>query len=252
MAESDRRSFLKATGAALAGAALGTAGCAPGEDAPGRGADSGSRVLSADVLRGVATVVLPVSALGPDGVEEAVQAFEAWVEGFEPVAELEHGYGTSQIRYGPPDPAPGWQAQLEGLEIESRHRFEMSFLALSLEERRSLLAGQLSGAGDGLPGPSGAPHVVLGLLGHFYDSPIATDLCYERIIRKETCRGIPGVTELPAPLDGAVSTAAQGGAQGAGQGTAGARRPLRMASASRTAHPVHISPRSGIDHLRGS
>lgn len=196
MADTDRRGFLKATGAALAGAALGP-GCAPATDGPEA---VGLRSLSRDLLRSVAEVVLPSAELGGAGVEEAVVAFEAWLAGFEPVAELDHGYGTSEIQYGPPDPAPGWEAQLRGLDLESRHRFDLPFTGLPLEQRRQLVAGHLSGAPERLPLPGRGPHVALGLLAHFYDSPGATDLCYGRSIGKLACRGIASAAELPAPL----------------------------------------------------
>jgi len=62
------------------------------------------------------------------------------------------------------------------------------------------LAGHLGGV-EGLPAPARAPHVALGLLAHFYGTPRATDLCYGRLIRKETCRGLTGVAELPPLLD---------------------------------------------------
>jgi hypothetical protein len=198
MADADRRSFLRATGAALAGAALAGA-CAPAAEEASP--VTAPRVLPGDLLRALAAVVLPATALGPEGIEEAAAAFEAWTEAFEPVAELEHGYGTSEIRYGPPDPAPGWAAQLQGLDLESQHRFEKSFVALTAEERRGLLAGHLGGV-EGLPAPARAPHVALGLLAHFYGTPRATDLCYGRHIRKETCRGLAGVAEAPPLLEG--------------------------------------------------
>ena len=228
MPDADRRSFLRATGAALAGAALGGA-CAPGEEAATPSVTQ-NRTLPGDLLRAVAAVVLPVSALGPEGVEQAVVEFESWVAGFEPVAELEHGYGTSQIRYGPPDPAPGWAAQLQGLELESMHRFETSFTALPVAERRTLVAGHLGGV-QGLPAAPGAPHVALGLLAHFYDSPGATDLCYGRLIRKETCRGLAGVEALPPALDQVAGSQRPATPAGRPSGARAARSPLRMAAA---------------------
>ena len=95
----DRRTFLKRSGAALSVAAV--SGCLP--DSAEREADSAAP-LEAATLRAVAEVVLPTE-LEDAPREEAVQAFEQWASEYEPVAELNHGYGTSEIRYGPPDPA---------------------------------------------------------------------------------------------------------------------------------------------------
>jgi hypothetical protein len=241
MADADRRSFLRSTGAALAAAALGgaAAGCAPGDDAT---SETTRGTLPGDLLRALASVVLPASALGSEGVEEAVVAFEAWTAGFEPVAELEHGYGTSEIRYGPPDPAPGWASQLEGLEIESRRRFEVSFTALTPEDRRGLVVGHLSGV-EGIPAATRAPHVALGLLAHFYGTPRATDLCYGRLIRKETCRGLAGVEALPPLLESVTASRLPSAVPASATGSRVAARPTLQVAAGldRDADPTRGS-----------
>ncbi|MCA9739576.1 MAG: hypothetical protein KC645_18260, partial [Gemmatimonadetes bacterium] len=85
-----------------------------------------STSLDGGLLRAVAVLVLPAE-LSPVEQEEAVQGFERWAAGYEPVAELNHGYGTSEIRYGPPDPRPGWAAQLRGLDLEAQRRSQTGF-----------------------------------------------------------------------------------------------------------------------------
>lgn len=192
----DRRTFLKTSVVAASAAA---AGCRPGE----RAEPSSGTVLPAETLRAVAEVALP-SELGPEGRDRVCAEFEAWTAAYDPVAEQVHGYGSQEIRYGPPDPAPGWAAQLRALELEARARHDSTLAALSLERRRRLIADALGAdAGDPLPdrpGAVAADHVVLGLLGFFYGSPEATNLCYRRRIDGLSCRPLAASGEVPAPL----------------------------------------------------
>ena len=209
MAES-RRTFLKQSAATVAAVSL--TGCAPGaagEPAAGTDGDALSHLdgaapasLPANTLRAVAEAVLP-DELGDDGRERAVRAFERWSEALEPVAELSHPYLVPEIRYSGPDPRPGWAAQLEGLEKECRSRHALSLSDLDVPGRRELLARPLGEAGPEPGAPQHADHVALALIAHFFGSPIATDLCYGRAIRKELCRSIEGAEDEPAPLGAA-------------------------------------------------
>lgn len=180
----DRRSFLKRSGAAVSAAAL--AGCTSDH----RPSASGGRSARLDpaALRAVAAVVLPAE-LGDSGREAAVASFERWAREYEPVAELNHGYGTSEIRYGPPDPVPAWQAQLMALELEANARTGDSFTALDTGARLALLERQGLDAGSGLPSPVRARHVAVALMAHWFGSADAVDRCYRRRIAERTCRG---------------------------------------------------------------
>ena len=209
MAES-RRKFLKQSAATVAAVSL--TGCAPGaagEPAAGTDGDALSHLdgaapasLPANTLRAVAEAVLP-DELGDDGRERAVRAFERWSEALEPVAELSHPYLVPEIRYSGPDPRPGWAAQLDGLEKECGSRHAISLSDLDVPGRRELLARPLGEAGPEPGAPQNADHVALALIAHFFGSPIATDLCYGRAIRKELCRSIEGAEDEPAPLGAA-------------------------------------------------
>lgn len=206
MAES-RRTFLKQSAATVAAVSL--TGCAPeaaGARAAGTGGDAPSRTdgapavsLPAETLRAVAEAVLP-DELGDDGRERAARAFERWSEALEPVAELSHPYLVPEIRYSGPDPRPGWAAQLEGLEKECGSRHGVTVSDLDVPARRELLARPLSESGSALGAPQNADHVALALMAHFFGSPIATDICYGRSIRRELCRSIEGAEDEPAPL----------------------------------------------------
>lgn len=193
----DRRGFLKAAGTALGAAAVGT-GCAPDPDAAGDGRP-GAASMDGGLLRAVAVLVLPAE-LSPMEQEEAVQGFERWAAGYEPVAELNHGYGTSEIRYGPPDPRPGWAAQLRGLDLEAQRRSQTGFAALERTEADALLRGHLADARGGLGAPLQAEHVGLALLGWWLSTPDATDRCYGVRISPQTCRGIDTAPAEPEAL----------------------------------------------------
>jgi hypothetical protein len=154
-----------------------------------------------DTLDALGSIVLPEKSLGSEGVKKVVAGFRKWLEGFEPVAELDHVYiATDEILYGPPDPQPAFRAQLEALDLESEKKHDASFHAIPREAQEAILRRQLPPKLDAdLPEPARAPHVAIGLLAYFYQTSEANDLCYERAIEKTTCRGVEsGAIEPPA------------------------------------------------------
>lgn len=228
-----RRDFLRKTARAVPGAALagtlGVGACAP--DTPDRaggatgardratgadGASSGDEAgsvgagVSGDValpegpLRAVAGTVLPTAALGPQETERMIRGFVAWVDAFEPAAELDHPYLTGALRYGSPHPGPRWAAQLQAMELESVRRTGASLLERPEAERVALLEEAIRDEGSGgLPSdPARADHAAVGLLAWFYGTAEANDLCYRAEIGRHLCRGIDTLPEEPAPLEG--------------------------------------------------
>jgi hypothetical protein len=202
----DRRTFLRTAGTIAAGAAV--AGCdAPREGSPGtasgaRPAGDRSRDPAFDgpTLAAVGEVVLP-GELGDAGRARAVDDFVAWVAGYQPVAEEMHGYGYAEIRYLPPDPAPGWRAQLEGLDLLAQRSRGARFAALPMTERRVLVESALASTeGDLVPSPIAAGHVALALLAHWASSPAAWDLAYGARIGASTCRPLGDSPRRPLPL----------------------------------------------------
>ncbi|HSG07178.1 MAG TPA: twin-arginine translocation signal domain-containing protein [Longimicrobiales bacterium] len=192
----DRRTFLKATTAALSVAAVGA--CAP-EPSERTDPAAGVRRLDPSLLRNVGAHVLP-SELGEGGREQAVQGFERWAAAYEPVPEMNHGYGTSEIRYGPPDPVPGWAAQLQALDLEATKRTGVGFAALDPEAADALLRRHIGDAGSAMPSPLQADHVAVALLSWWLSTPEATDRCYGVRISPETCRGIDIAPREPEAL----------------------------------------------------
>ncbi len=159
---------------------------------------AGEYGLPTALLRALAEAVLP-SGLGDAGRERAVAAFEAWLAGYRPVTERDHGYGTGEITYTGAHPAPGWKSQLEALDLESRQRYGRDFGSLDLELRRRLVGAQLRRERGPLPDPADATPVALGLIAHWCASSEATDLCYGVAIGRETCRPLERAPDLPAP-----------------------------------------------------
>ena len=152
------------------------------------------------VLSALADAVLP-SDLGAEGIRRAAGEFQRWVDGYQPNTEAAHGYGTGRINRLPADPRPAWRAQLQSLDAEARRSGGQSFAALTRERRQALVRTALAGErGESLPAPLAAKHVALALLAHFYDSPTATDLCYESQIGRQQCRPLAGQAQRPAPL----------------------------------------------------
>lgn len=222
MTNRDRRDFLKKSAAAAAALGIATTDSAAqhdGEAAEPRtpatpdattptatASPAAPQSTAAATLRATGAAVLPIAALGDAGVERVVTAFEAWIDGFEPVAEMPHGYlsrGLAEINYGPPHPGPRWASQIEALQLEAEKRHRTSFAALTVDQRRALIEGQLErGEYDRLPNPAEARHVALGLLAFFYDSSEANDLCYRAAIGRHMCRGLSGLGDAPQPLAG--------------------------------------------------
>ena len=194
----NRRTFLKHTAAAIA--AAGTVAAAP----RGAAAQASARALDPALLAALGETVLPES-LGLAGRERAVRAFSAWIAGYHPVTEEMHGYGNAEITYTPADPAPGWNAQLGGLDLLARRKHRRGFAALDVAARRALLRPQLlqlsRQRGDRLPAnPLTAGHVGIALLAHWADSSEATDLAYGARIGKGNCRALAESPRKPLPL----------------------------------------------------
>ena len=195
-----RRSFL-ARLAALA-AAVPLVGWRPSRQArtPDGIASTAPSQPNATTLDALGQAVLP-SDLGPDGTRRAVAEFQRWMDGYRPGAEVNHGYGTGRIEMVPADPRPQWMTQLAALDGEARKDGGQSFASLSRERRQALVRTALAGErGETLPSPLAARHIALALVAHFYDSPAATDLCYEAQIGRQQCRPLAAQRTQPVAL----------------------------------------------------
>lgn len=210
---SDRRGFLKQAAIAAAASRLdlrappdaaddeGRAAARDPQAQPASATPSAGRTLDATLLAAVAEAVLPES-LGADARARAVGAFARWLALYTPVAEEMHGYGDAEITFTPSDPAPGWGAQLAGLDLLARRKHRRGFVRLGIPLRRAVLAAAIGrGGGARLPSsPLGASHVAVALLAHWAASSEATDLAYGARIAKGNCRLLSETSRPPLPL----------------------------------------------------
>lgn len=154
----------------------------------------------ATVLRALAEVVLP-SELGRAGSRQVVTDFQRWIDGYRQGVEVTHGYGTSRLRFTGPTPATRWAGQLEALDAESRRRHAKPFAEITAERREAIVREALSQDRlDRIPAVGEARHVAIALLAFFYDSPAATDLCYEARIGRQTCRPLAQAGMQPVKI----------------------------------------------------
>jgi hypothetical protein len=198
-----RRSFLKAAGVLAAGTAAGcTLETRPPASAPASAATERETGFDRTLLSAVGHAVLP-EELGAQGMAVAIDRFVAWIDAYEPVAEEMHGYGYADIRYLPPDPAPGWRAQLAALDLLAKRSKRKPFARLTPVEQRELIAAALgSEAGDRLPAPLEARHVALALLSHWASSADAWDLALGAKVQPNTCRVLGDANARPLPIVG--------------------------------------------------
>lgn len=192
-----RRTLLKAGVAAVALAAV--PACTIEERRPSTG-ESRPADFDRAVLDAAAEIILPGDL---DLVQRraATDAFVRWIEDYTPVAEEMHGYGYPDIRWLPPDPAPHWRAQLEGLDLLAQRRHNARFAALERPQRAALIDETLRPiATDRLPAPLTAPHVLLALLGHWASQPEAWDLAFDARVGRNTCRALDDAVRRPLPL----------------------------------------------------
>ena len=153
------------------------------------------------LLRALGSSVLPVTALGGEATEKVIDDFSAWLAGYEPVAEMNHGYMTGRIRYSPEHPQPRWASQLEALDIEAQKRFHLPFTELDDTRRRELVSEQIGNDRiDRFPRAASARHVAVGLLAYFYATAAATDLAYRARISRHGCRTLAEASHRPRPL----------------------------------------------------
>lgn len=167
-----------------------------------QGREDPPETLDRAMLETLGRLVLPRGALGDDGVRRVVGDFLAWLDGFEPVTERDHPYESSEILYGPPDPAPLWRAQLEALEIEADKRYSAPYAEIGETRQSEILMRQLpDNLPTEMPYAGEATHVAIGLLAWFYTTAEANDLALEARIGMYTCRGLANVSARPEPLE---------------------------------------------------
>ena len=192
-----RRTFFKTASAIATGVAASTVACAPDAGPP---ALARTTKIDRAALEPLAEVILP-GELGPTGRTAAVDAFVRWVNEYEPVAQEMVGYGYSDIRYLPPDPAPAWRAQLDALDLLAQKVRRSSFASLDLAGRTDVVAMALgSERGQRLPAPLEARHVAVALLAHWASTPAAWNLAMGVDVSPGACRPLEAGSMRPPTM----------------------------------------------------
>ncbi len=148
-------------------------------------------------LAAIAEVVLPTEADG----QAAVAAFTRWIANYKEGADTDHGYGNTRVRSTGPSPARNYAAQVAALDAAAKAKGAPGFAAASLDQRRAILEAAIADAKiERLSARLTGAHIATDLMGHFFNSPPAQDLCYRAAIGRDQCRGLSGSDKKPTSL----------------------------------------------------
>ena len=151
-----------------------------------------------ETLEALGLAILPTE-LGDSQIRRVVASFRRWLDDYKEGAELNHAYGSSRLSFAGPTPATRWMPQLDALESAARKAHGRAFASVTVEQRRAIVRDALTGErGTGVPAPERANHVAAALLGYFFTSPAATDLCYTVAIGRQSCRPLSRSPLKPA------------------------------------------------------
>lgn len=152
--------------------------------------------LDPALLAAIAEVVLPAEADRP----AAVAAFMRWIANYKEGADTDHGYGNTRVRSTGPSPARNYPAQLAALEAASKAKGATGFAAATVDQRRAVVEAAIADAKvERLSARPTGVHIVTDLMGHYFNSAAAQDLCYLAAIGRDACRGLAGSEKKPAP-----------------------------------------------------
>jgi len=156
----------------------------------------------AATLLAIAEVVLPAEA----DRKAAIAAFTSWIDNYKEGADTDHGYGNTRIRALGPSPARNYAAQIAALDDAARAKGAANFVAAPLDVRRTVIEQAIADAKvERLSArPTGA-HIAADLMGHYFNSSAAADLCYRANIARDACRGLEGSEQRPRPLRSSAS-----------------------------------------------
>src|SRR5262245_47565174 len=158
--------------------------------------------LDAATLAAIAEVVLPSEA----DRKAAVTAFTQWIADYKEGADTDHGYGNTRVRPTGPSPARNYAAQIAALDAAAKAKGAAGFAAATLDQRRAIVEAAITDAKiERLPTRPAGAHLAADLMGHYFGSPVAQDLCYRAAIGRDLCRGLPGSVNKPAPLPSRAS-----------------------------------------------
>jgi hypothetical protein len=147
-------------------------------------------------MQALADAVLP-QEIGEAGRQRALTQFMAWVRDYRADADGDHGYGDVRVRRLPASPAVKYPAQLDDLDRLAGG----AFAAAPLAERQRVVTAAITAANvRDLPNRPSGGHVATDLMAHYFNSPGANDLAYQRAIGRGACRDLDGSEQRPAAL----------------------------------------------------
>ena len=151
-----------------------------------------------ETLDALGVAILPTE-LGEAQARRVVAGFRRWLDEYKEGAEVNHAYGSSRLGFTGPTPATRWMPQLDALEAVAQKTHGRAFAGLTVEQRRALVRDALaSDRATGIQAPDRATHVATALLGFYFTSSQATDLCYLAPIGRHTCRPLAKSPQRPA------------------------------------------------------
>jgi hypothetical protein len=155
-----------------------------------------------ETLNAIADVVLP-EEIGRDARRRAVTAFVAWFTTYRQGADMGHGYGASTLR-APSGPSPfgRYAAQFSALDTSARARGGQTFRALPINDRRAIVEQFLNEpqAVNRLPASPTGANLVADLMGSYFTSANAWDVCYGVQIMRDSCRTLDNSADAPPPI----------------------------------------------------
>jgi hypothetical protein len=166
--------------------------------------DQAGTDLDSAMLDAIAEAVLPTE-LDAQGRARVVADFLRWIQNYRVEAETDHGYGFTRIRSTGASPATTYPEQFAALERAAATAKTGSngkaFVGLSVDARRAAISAALVEARiERLPTRPNGAHIAADLMGFYFNSPAALDLCYRAQIGRDRCRGLEGSEKAPAPL----------------------------------------------------
>jgi len=155
-----------------------------------------------ETLNAIADVVLP-EEIGPDARRRAVTVFVSWFTNYRQGADMGHGYGASTVR-APSGPSPfsRYPAQFSALDASATARGGQTFRALPIADRRAIVEQFLNEpqAATRLPASPTGANLIADLMGSYFTSANAWDVCYGVQILRDSCRALDNSEAAPVPI----------------------------------------------------
>jgi hypothetical protein len=131
-----------------------------------------------------------------------VSAFASWFANYKQGADMGHGYGASTLR-APSGASPfsRYAAQFTALDATAKSRGGQTFRALAVADRRIVVEQFLNDPQpvNRLPGQPTGANLIADLMGSYFTSANAWDVCYGAQILRDSCRTLENSESAPIP-----------------------------------------------------